>query len=548
MEEYTETLYTLGSDEAGNRITAEDSYNRMTGRRQQVIDMGRLMAELTIPSVFPPDGYEPGDHLEGNNQSLSAQLVNTLASALMFMAFPPGQPIMRIEAIEYMVQEEVDKDPELWAKTQLALSRLEIAHRKRLQTTTISTAYTGYLKVLLVAGNALWKQLNLEEPTYFLPDTYVVKRNTGGMPLLTIHKEVVSLQSLDKDVRDLIMSDAVEADKYRKMNEWERTADIYSVCKLKVGHNSGEKTWCYWQEWKGHTIPGTEVETDFENPPMYPGWLIPVYGKDWGRSYCEEYRGDLFTLESHASAVNDGASLAALALLFVQPGSTTSIKQIREARNLSTLPGNAEDLSVFRSDKTADLSFVVSNMDAVGRRLAAVFLLAQSIQRAGERVTAEEIRRMGQALDRAMGGLYTVIAQGNQRWIIMRAVRLNEEENPDLPSLPKDVVQVQVVTGIDAMGQTSEAENLMEYGRAGKEIFLDQFEQAHDASDFFTRLASAMGIKPDGLVKKKEQLEADQQAMQQQALTQSLVDKGTGPAVKGMADAAMASQTTPPAQ
>lgn len=508
--------------------------------------MGRLMAELTVPYVMPPDGYQTGDDIPGNNQSISAMCLNTLTSALVLMAFPPNQPILRFEAIEYEIQAQVDKDPELWSRTELALARLEITHRKRLQTTTIATAYGEYVKLLLTVGNGLWRHLKLASPTVHKPDSYVVKRDKQGNPLLAILKECVNLQGMDRDHVDFIMAN-VPANHWEDKAEWEREVDVYSILKASTDEN-GERTWCYWEEWEGHVLPDTEVETDYDTPPMWPGWLIPVYGQDWGQGYCEQYRGDLYTVEAHASAINDGASLAALSLLFTKPGGQTSIKQVREARNLSVLPGDAADLSVFRSDKTADLNFVVNNLEAAARRLSAAFLLQSSVQRSGERVTAEEIRRLGQELDKALGGLYTQISQGNQKVIIVRAVRLNEEENPKLPALPKGVVEIQVITGVDAIGNNADADNLLEWGGGMQKLFPTQFEKRASFEDFGRRYASAKGVKPDGLLKTADTVAAEDQQAQQAAMLQSAVDKGTGPAVKGIADAMMAQQQPPSPQ
>lgn len=530
MEE-EDDKYSLGAD-----YTAEAAYGDLSTGRQSVIDMGRLMAELTIPSVFPPDGYNTGDDLPGNNQSISAMALNTLSSALTFMAFPPGQPILRLAPIEYKLQADVDADPQLYANTLLGLSRLELAHRVKLQTTNLQTAYLGYIKALLVTGNCLWKHVKLREPTFYLPDVYVVQRNQAGMPLLTIHKESITVSTMTKAHREQVMEVLKDKTNGNALKvERETAVDVYSVCKLKTS-DDGEQTWCYWQEYAGKNLVDTEVETDFDNPPMWPGWLIPVFGKNWGRGYCEEYRGDLYTLEAHASSINDGAALAALSLLFVKPGQT-SIKQVREARNLSTLPGSADDLSVFNTQgKTSDYSFVVQNLEAVARRVGAAFLMQSSIQRSGERVTAEEIRRLGQELDKAMGGLYTQIAQGNQKVVITRAVNLNEEDSPDLPPIPRDVVEVQIITGVDAMGQNLEADSLEEYAIKGTQAFPQSFEKVHDPINYFTRLAAAKGIKPDGLVRKPEELKATQEQEQQAAAQQTLLDKGAGPAIKGMAD------------
>lgn len=524
-----DTEYSFGVD-----YHAEDAYRDLTTRRQAVIDMGRLMAELTIPSVFPPEGYHTGDPLPGNNQSLGSILVNNLASALMFMAFPPGQPILGFQPKEYKLQADIDKDPELWAQTQLALSRLEMAHRKRLQATPIATTYTGYLKVLIIAGNCLWKHIKLNEPTYHLPDSYVVKRAQSGLPLMCIHKECVTFMTLPKEHQDQLR-EVLDKDDLEKKKPWELEVEIYSCLKLKVDEK-GEPAWLYWQECRGVMLEDTDVETDFECPPMWPGWLIPVYGNDWGRGYCEEYRGDLYSIESLASALNDGAAAAALSLLFVKPGQT-SIKQVREARNLSILNGSADDVSMFRTEKTGDLAFVDSREEKVAKRLGTAFLLNSSIQRSGERVTAEEWKRMGQELDKAMGGLYTAIAQGNQRVIIVRAIRLHEAESSQLPKVPTDVVSIEVVTGIDALGQSTEADQLKDFAAAGLQAFPKQWEQQVSVNDYLTRWAAALGLKPDGLIKKPQQISQDAEAERQQAMQQELISKGTGPAVTGIANA-----------
>ncbi len=530
----------------GPKATAESVYLELSSRRQGVIDTGRKMAELTIISIMPPVGYEVGDDLPGNNQSVGARCVNNLASVLMFMAFPPGQPICRFEAVEYNIQEQVTQDPEMWSKTLLGLSRLELAHRKRIATTSLATAYVGYLKALLVTGNALWKHIKLNQPAYHRPDCYVVRRDASGHPLLTIHKETISLMALDEDTRAEVF--ALLDDNAKKVFEqkaWETEVDIYSVCKLKVGKT--DSSWCYWQEYKGHTLSGTDVETDYDTPPMYPGWLIPVYGKNWGPSYCEEYRGDLYTMEAHASAVNDGAALAALALIGVKPGSTTNIKQVREARNLTVLPADFEnDVSVFRSEKGGDMNFVVNNMETTARRLAAAFLLQVGVQRQAERVTKEEVQRVGGELDKALGGLYTQIAQGNQRTILLRAFRLHEDENKNLPVLPKGVVEVQVVTGIDALGNTSDYENLKEWAADAIMAFPKTFEAKVNGGDYLIRTAAAKGIKPDGLIKTDQQVQADMAQQKQDSMMQSLVDKGTGPAITGLAGALQQQQQPAP--
>lgn len=539
-EDFREGPYSLGKP-------AKDVYEQLVAstRRQSVIDMARIMSELTIPSVFPPDGYKPGDDLPGNNQSIGAQCVNNLASNLMFMAFPPGQPMCRLDPIVHKMQAEIAANPELYANTQLALSQLEIQHRKKAATIPLATAWVGYMKALLVGGNALWKHITLESPTYALPDRYVVRRDKSGHPLLTIHEEPTALSTLDDDIVELLLR---ENEGLNETDEWDREARIYSVCMLDGPVETG--SWLFWQETeKGTLIPGSEVETDYNDVPMWPGWLIPVYGESWGRSYCEEYRGDLFTVEAGSSALNDGAAWAAFTLGFVKPGGRTSLRQVQKARNLSWLSGSAEDVTTLRSEKGNDMRFIEGHVARAERRLGVAFLMHLAVRRDGERVTAEEVQHTAQALDKAMGGLYTERAQGDQRRMVTRFIRLHEEADEQLPVLPDGIVNIEVVTGVDAMGRSIENQQLRELGGELNQTFGPQAAgEVLNRANFATRLAASKGIKPDGLVKTEEQLSTDQQDAQQQALQADVMGKAAGPTSGALVKGLMANmqQQTPP--
>jgi hypothetical protein len=524
---------------------AENTYDRLVVKRQGIVDMARLMAELTIPSLYPEEGYQPGDNVAGNNQSIGARCVNTLASRLMLMAFPPGRPIMRLKAIQHAMAKELAADPALASALELALSLLEQAHRERLETTTMRSAYTGFIKLLLVAGNGLWVHLDIDNPVFYKPEFpgggYVVKRTRRGDPRLVILKERVAVEGLDDETKALV--EELEPN-VAKLPLWEQEVDIYT-CQQK--HGAGKNsTWCYWQEYKGHLIADTEVETDGDNAPMEAAWLIPNYGEDWGRSYCEEYRGDLYTVENHHSALNDGAAVASLTLMFVKPGARTSLKQVKQAKNLDVLSGTAEDVTILKADKNADYQFVTNNAESAGKRLGFAFLLNSAIQRQGERVTAEEWETMARELDEAMGGVYSELAQGTQRKIVLRFMHLHEEEDGELPPVPEGVVRVSVSTGIDSVGRSAEGAALVRFGKTLIEVFgPEKAAGALVQAEFTRRIAASEGIQTRGLVLEEEAMAAQADGQKQDMMRQTLIEKGAGP-LADAAGKAMLNQQQPP--
>lgn len=522
-------------------VPAEELYDHLTKYRQQVYYTAIDMAAITIPSVYPPIGYRTGFNIDESNQSIGAMCVNTLASKLMYMALPPDRPVLRFEPIEHKLGDAVRQNPQMWTEIQIALNALEQEHRSRFEATNLRAAYVGLIKHLLVGGNVLWEHMKLDHPVYHSMEHYVVKRNNLGEQLLVILKRCLNLMDLDEDVKDIVRDKAPEkfADGRK---EYEEEVDIYAVCKRCVD-SKGEPYWEYWEEYEGEIIPGTEFECDADIAPLYAAWMIPVYGQNWGRSYCEEYRGDLYLVDGHCKAINDGAAAASLILMFLKAGSRTSQKQIKKAENMSLLTGQADDLTAFHLDKTADFQFVANNLEQAVKRLGRAFLLVSSVQRQGERVTAEEWKEMSDEIDEATGGMYSELAQTLQRHVIKRAVALHNEEDKSLPKLPAGLIRTEVVTGTEAMGRTIEGENLMRGLQGYTQLYGPQaLAQNTDPVEALRRILVSENVKMDGLVPSPQDIAARKQQEEQQQQKMMMLNKGTGPAINAMAKAGPALQ------
>lgn len=514
-------------------VKAETLYDHYAKDRENVIETARDLAEITIPSVMPPDGYRVGDNIGENNQSANAMCVNTLASKLMFMALPPDRPVLRFEPIEHKIQADIRANPKLWTMVDAGLARLEIEHRKRMEATTIRSAYVGATKQLIVAGNVCWEHLDIDNPIYHPITCYVVKRNTKGQQLLVILKRKVDVIDLDDDVVEMIYRRKPELETGGK--EWEQQVDIYCVCKrVRDAEDPSGYAWEYWEEFEGEMIRDTEFTADYDAPPLYAAWMIPVYGQNWGRSYCEEYRGDLRAIENFSAAVGDGAAAASLILLFLAPGSRTSAKAIRDANNMELFTGKAEDLSMFRSEKQQDFAFVNTVLEKSIQRLGRAFLLVSSVQRQAERVTAQEWQLMAREIDEAMGGTYSELAQSFQRLVVNRFVILHNEAAKTLPKLPPGIFRVAVITGIEAMGRSIEGEALVRATGTAIELTKGAALERIDIGELVERIYIGEGVKTDGLLMSEDQVMQQRDQAKQDMMKATLLEKGAGPAVQAV--------------
>jgi hypothetical protein len=520
------------SGELSLGMSAEDFYNEHKAGRTGPVNVGRRLSDITLPSLFPPEHWDTGDELETTNQSIAAYLINSLTNGLTLAALPPNLPMCKFDPVEEALADDIQADPELWSQTTYSLSRREATHRSRMSRTDARTAYGRSMKLQIVTGNACTLWTDLDHPRTYSMHHYVVVRDANGAPLVTVLKDSVSLATADDDIADAAKAHWTREGKDFSGSPWKHSIDIYHVQKLV---KKGEKLeWLYWQEVEGGTVvEDSEAWAPHDAAHMMPAGLIHEPGSDWCLPYCLDYEGDLQSLENLEAACQDSAAAIAWFLFLVDPTGQTSIRDVQKADNLEVIPGRADDVTTMQTQKAGDMQAVSSKAEQVARRLGMAFAAKASIQRDAERVTAEEWQTLTQELDKALGGLYTEISRGTQRWFVMRMIHLHQIESPKLKPLPPGLVQVGVTTGVDSIGQNSDHANLIGWAREGVETLgPEAFSAEINRSDYLRRTAAYRGVKTDGLVKTDQQKSQDQAQAIQQQQQQTLLEQGTGPIAK----------------
>ena len=82
------------------------------------------------------------------------------------------------------------------------------------------------------------------------------------------------------------------------------------------------------------------------------------------------------------------------------------MRTIAKAENTAIIEGNSNDVSVLQMEKFSDFRVAYQSMGGIEERLSQQFMLQSSVQRNGERVTAEEIRYLAGELEDTMSGIY----------------------------------------------------------------------------------------------------------------------------------------------
>ena len=498
--------------------TAAARYSQLERLRQPFLSRARSAAKLTIPTLLPPEGHNGDASLPTPFQGIGARGVNNLASKLLLALFPPNSPIFRLLIDDFTI-EELTKQEGMKALVEEALGKVERAVMTEIEGAAIRVTAFEALKQLIVAGNVLLYLPPEGGMRAYRLDRFVVKRDPMGNILEHITKETVAPDTLPKEFIAKLGPNAKQ--KFNNAMSADKTLDLYTHVKLVNG------MWRVYQEVEGVKVPGTEGTYPKGKSAWIPLRFTKIDGEDYGRGYVEEYYGDLKSLETLTKAIVEGSAAAAKILILVNPNGSTNKKTIAEAPNGAVRSGDAKDVTFLQLDKYADFRIAKETMSEITQRLAMAFLLNSAIQRAGERVTAEEIRYMAGELEDALGGVYSILSQEFQLPLVSR-IMFSLERRGKLPSLPTGIVRPAITTGLEALGRGHDQMKLdsllQRLAPLGPEVVAEYLNVA----DYIKRTATAIGIEATGLVRSDEEVQQMRQQKQMQQMTQQFVPEMAG--------------------
>jgi len=494
--------------------TAAGRYAQLQSARSTFDREAKESSKLTIPSLIPESTTGTRAKIKTPFQAVGARGVNSLASKLLFALLPPSTAFFKlsIDSLELLKQGQEGLETEI----DKGLRTIETALMNEIEISNDRVAMFEALKHLIVGGNVLLYLTDDGLKVYPL-SKFVCKRDAVGNVLEIITQESVSPNALSPEFLEQIK---------KKENYDEKTMDSDLDIYTYVRRVNDDFMW--YQECKGEKIPGTDGRSKVDVSPWITLRFVRIDGEDYGRGYVEEYRGDLISLEALMQAIIEGAAASAKTLFLVNPNGVTRAATLAKAPNGAIREGSAADISVMQVGKAADFSVSQAVMQTITGRLEYAFLMARSVQRDAERVTAAEVTMMANELENSLGGIYSILTQEFQLPYLKRRMHMLVRSGK-APKLPEKLVKPKIVTGVQGLGRGNDRNKLIEFiGTVSQALGPDIMRQYMNVDEAIKRLATSIGIDTANLVKTQEQIQAEMQAMQQQQLIQSL-----GPAALG---------------
>lgn len=512
--------------------TTAARYLQLTQDREAYLSRARENAKLTIPALIPPEGTSGSTKLTNPHQSVGARGVISLTAKASQTLLPPNEPFFRLDIEEFTLA-ELSEQPEVRSQVEGALSMVERTTTRFVESSGIRAGFNNTIQHLIVSGNALVFLQENGNLRVFSLDNFVVVRDASGNVIEIITMEDVARATLPEDVFKLVAKP--EDQKKGKGKSAPLKADSVKLYTHLRREGAVFKTI---QSVNEIEISKTEGSYAVDRCPWIPLRWTRVDGESYGRAHVDSIIGDLLTLEALTKAITEFAAGAAKVVVLVNPNGVTDEKDLSDAENFEFVSGLASDVSFLRIDKYADLQVAKQLADDLTRRIEQFFLMNSSIQRAGERVTAEEIRYMAADLEATIGAVYVQLSQEFQLPLVNITIEMLTKQKR-LPQLPKGLVQPTVTTGIDALSRQSDLSKLDRLVAGLRDLYGPEALAAEtNVSDYVKRRAAALGIDPTGLIKSPEQKQQEQEARMQQEMMMrtapNMVNQMGGMAQKGL--------------
>src|SRR6056300_1802740 len=475
-------------------MTAKGRYDHLTSYRSHFLDTAVECSKLTIPYLIQRDEFRPTfKQLIQPWQAVGAKGVVTLASKLMLSLLPPQTTFFKLQLRDDKLGTELPA--EMRSELDLSFAKIERMVMDSIAASSDRVVVHQALKHLVVGGNALI-YMGKDGLKYYPLIRYVVDRDGNGNVIEIVTKELINKNLLPKEI--LNDTPPVTEESFSSEND----AEVYTHVQLD------NNRWIWHQEVYGKKIPGSESKAPKDASP----WLVlrfnTVDGEGYGRGRCEEFLGDLKSLNALSQSLVEGSASAAKVVFVVSPSSTTKPATIAQAGNGAIVQGRPEDIGVIQVGKTADFSTAMTMMQQLERRLAEAFLVLTVRQ--SERTTAEEVRLTQLELEQQLGGLFSLLTVEfllpylNRKMLVL-------QRSGQLPRIPKDLVNPTIVAGINALGRGQDRESLTSFIMTiAQTLGPEALMQYINTDEVIKRLAAAQGIDVLNLVKSMEQLQQEQ--------------------------------------
>lgn len=477
-------------------INPSERYATLEVDRKGYEDRAKTLAQYTIPSLYADDSAnENSSLLDSYGSRYAGILINSLANRTALALFPPSGSPFKLTPDKDALLELTQGNAQARSAVMGEIGSVTSRVNEELNRQTIRPVLPSILSNIIAVAPVVVEKIEGKGIRYHSLRNFVVKLDSMGEPLEYIIKE---------EIDPVELPEGMNPEDY----EGEEDLELYTMC------------WRDQDKWYSKQSIGSEEIGDISTydldalPYTYLGWTLQ-HGDKYHRPLAESVQGVLNDYESINRVVVQGSIIAAKVIVMVDPLGTTEKSDVADSANGDVIDGREGDVTTMKTNKNYDFQTALAKEDKLKQQLDQAFMSRQGTQRDAERVTAEEVRRDAKELDENMAGMYSVLSAKLTKWLITHIMK---ELN-----IKFDAIEVNVITGLDALGRSIESQKLDAY--VGRMVNLEMKDRLKDG-ELAIRYAAYEGIDTEGLLKTDEEVSAERQAQQEAMAKQQLLESG----------------------
>jgi hypothetical protein len=506
-----------------------ERFSTMDMDRQAKLSRSRVCAQLTVPQLLPPENWTEQYELPQPFSSAAAKGVTGMSSRILSALMPLND----MPFFQFNLKDGTEPDPEAYT----LMESLSYQVYRRLSSENLRSTVFQLLQSLIVVGDCL---LIMEDDfSYRLVrlDQYQVRRDVKGKV-----REIIYLEyELAGDTEPAYDYDL----QYGGSSGAPYSRTGYKTIMCRWVHDDEEDVWYSHKEYSdGQKID----EGKYEVCPVIPLRWSGVISENYGRSHCEENFGDIQTLEALTETMLQGQAASSTFWMVMNPTGPSELDDVVGQPNGAWLSVRPDDVTVLSPADTLryQMQAVAGAVQEMRQTIAKAFLNEAGQIRTAERVTATEVRMVGQQLEEVLGGAFSSIARDLMVPLVKRAVFLMIEDGEIDPRLasefaPGGRLDVSITTGLQALSNDSDLQKLMQLGEMVRNL-PEEAAALFQWEEYGRALVGALGFDPRNWVRSKEEVMQEQQAMQAEQMQAQagaqVAQQGLGAAADVMGQAA----------
>jgi hypothetical protein len=495
--------------------------------REPYLERARTVAQLSLPYMYPRESDRSTGDMDDPHQSVGAQGFNELTSKILLMLVPLDTPGFRIEVL---VPEEADLEQDQIRAINSRMAAAESKVATFLNTSGARTKTHEAIGHVLMAGNVVFEWSRSDEPPrIFGLDQFVWRLDGYGRVYDIITEESYAPSTLYAEFGELMGEGMVDS-LYDHRHDSHRKIKVYTRVEQKM--ENGQFGWWVTRQIDDEAVDNQDDlqlgDVEFYEDGKCPWFGAGYYhrsGEPYYRSYMEGFKDDLASLEAAYEALLEAGALMSQIRLLLDPSSSLTVEDILNTPNGGSVSAAPDSIGVLHfGEKIRELQFLFQLAQTIQDRIEESFMRTSSIQRQGERVTAEEMRIMANALDQTFVGGISSLSNNLQRPLHELAIQHCITEKIISDVFAEDEVEIVMVGGLEALSRSAGSQRIIAYLQTIATTI--SMELAHPYLDFpgiLQSLRESGGLSDMPVLLTPEQVEENMARQQEAALAQQVV-------------------------